>query len=222
MAATSAMVRQQRDGFFFSSRRRHTRSKRDWSSDVCSSDLELWRPPTGRGVRVDHGMKEGLAISPFYDSMIAKVIAHGVTREQARARLVQALRDFVVLGPTTNRHFLIRLLEHREFVAGKATTAFVGKHAFPPPTVSDHHWHLAASLLWRQSTERHPPNMRGWRNSNPEPTPFKLAVGEAERTIQLGIADVRLETPPFYIDGNDIIVDLDAHTVRFQDRTYMP
>src|SRR5206468_5483948 len=60
-----------------------------------TGQVELWRPPTGRSVRVDHGMKEGLAISPFYDSMIAKVIAHGVTREQARARLVQALRDFV-------------------------------------------------------------------------------------------------------------------------------
>ena len=45
-------------------------------------------------------------------SVIAKVIAHGADREEARTRLVQALRDTVVLGPTTNRHFLIRLLEH--------------------------------------------------------------------------------------------------------------
>ena len=80
------------------------------------------------GVRIDHGMKDGLAISPFYDPMIAKVIAHGANREEARPRLIKALRDTVVLGPTTNRHFLIRLLEHPEFAAGKATTAFIGKH----------------------------------------------------------------------------------------------
>ncbi len=184
--------------------------------------VDVWRPAAAPGVRVDHGIKEGLAISPFYDPMIAKVIAHGATREQARARLVQALRDTVVLGPVTNRHFLIRLLEHPEFAAGKATTAFIGKHAFPAPVVSDHHWQLAASLLWRQSAGRYPANLRGWRNSNPGPTPIKLAVGESERTIQLAPADVGSETPPYCIDGNDIVVDLEALTVRFQDRTWRP
>jgi geranyl-CoA carboxylase alpha subunit len=183
--------------------------------------IDVWRPAAGAGVRVDHGIKEGLAISPFYDPMIAKLIAHGATREEARARLVQALRDTVVLGPTTNRHFLIRLLEHPEFAAGKATTAFIGKHAFPSPAVSDYHWLLAASLLWRQSAERYPANLRGWRNSNSEPTPIKLAVGQTERTIPLTPEDVSCEMPPFCIDGNDVIVDLGAHTVRFQDRTYL-
>jgi geranyl-CoA carboxylase alpha subunit len=181
-----------------------------------------WRPATGPGVRVDHGIKEGLAISPFYDPMIAKVIAHGATREEARARLVQALKESVVLGPTTNRHFLIRLLEHSEFAAGKATTAFIGKHAFPAPAISDRHWQLAASLLWRQSAERYPAALRGWRNSNPEPTPLVLKVGESQRTLLLAPDDVSSETAPSCIDGNDIVVDLDAHTVRFQDRTYMP
>jgi geranyl-CoA carboxylase alpha subunit len=183
--------------------------------------VDIWRPAAGPGLRIDHGVKDGLAISPFYDPMIAKVIAHGATREEARARLVRALHDTVVLGPTTNRHFLIRLLEHPEFAAGKATTAFIGKHAFPSPAVRDRHWLLAASLLWRQSAERYPANLRGWRNSNPEPSPIKLAVGKTERTIPLTPADVSPETPPFCIDGTDIVVDLDAHTVRFQDRTYL-
>jgi geranyl-CoA carboxylase alpha subunit len=173
-------------------------------------------------VRVDHGIKQGLAISPFYDPMIAKVIAQGATREEARARLIRALKESIILGPTTNRHFLISLLEHPEFAAGKATTAFIGKHAFPAPTVSDRHWQLAASLLWRRSAERYPAALRGWRNSNPEPTPLVLAVGESQRTLQLAPADVSSETPPFCIDGNDVIVDLGAHAVRFQDRTYLP
>ena len=182
--------------------------------------IDVWRPATGPGVRIDHGMKDGLAISPFYDPMIAKVIAHGATREEARRRLVKALRDTVVLGPTTNRHFLIRLLEHPEFAAGKATTSFIGKHGFPAPEVSERHWMLAASLLWRQSAERYPPDLRGWRNSNPEPTQIKLAVGETVRTLLL--ADGGKDSAPFHIDGRDIVVDLDAHTVRFHDRTYAP
>jgi geranyl-CoA carboxylase alpha subunit len=184
--------------------------------------VAVWRPATGSGVRIDHGMSEGLAISAFYDPMIAKVIAQGATREQARTRLVQALRDTVVLGLTTNRHFLIRLLEHPEFAAGQATTALIGKHAWTAPAVSNHHWQLAASLLWRQSAERYPASLRGWRNSNPESTPIKLAVGETERTIRLAPEDVSSETPPFHIDGNGIIVDLDSHNVCFQDRTWLP
>src|SRR5260370_1796796 len=95
-------------------------------------------------------MKDGLLISPFYDPMIAKVIAHGASREEARIRLVQALRDTVVLGPVTNRHFLIRLLDHPEFAAGRATTAFIGQHlpAHPlthPPAPAPHP-PLAAAL----------------------------------------------------------------------------
>jgi geranyl-CoA carboxylase alpha subunit len=182
--------------------------------------IDVWRPATGPGVRIDHGMKDGLAISPFYDPMIAKVIAFGATRDEARRRLIKALHDTVVLGPTTNRHFLIRLLEHPEFAAGKATTAFLGKHAFPGPEVTDEHWTLAASLLWQQSAARYPATLRGWRNSNPEPTPFRLAVGDKERTLE--IADARPTSAPHVIDGNDIVVDLAAFTVRFQDRTYMP
>ena len=182
--------------------------------------IGTWRPAGGPGVRVDHGMKDGLAISPYYDPMIAKVIAHGSTREEARARLIKALRDTVVLGPTTNRHFLIRLLEHAEFAAGEATTAFLGKHAFPGPAASERHWQLAAQLLWQDSARRYPAPLRGWRNSNPEPTPVKLAVGETERTLAVtGGPDTEA---PHLIDGNDIVVDLDAFTVRFADRTYAP
>jgi geranyl-CoA carboxylase alpha subunit len=148
------------------------------------------------------------------------VIAHGATREEACRRLIKALRDTVVLGPTTNRHFLIRLLEHPEFAAGKATTAFLGKHVFATPEITDRHWKLAASLLWRQSAERYPAALRGWRNSNPEPTPIRLAAGGLERLIDVKAEDVSSATPPFHIDGNDISVDLDALTVRFTDKTY--
>jgi len=190
--------------------------------------IDVWRPATGAGIRVDHGVKDGLMISPFYDPMIAKLIAHGATREEARTRLVRALRETVVLGPVTNRHFLIRLLEHREFAAGKATTAFIGKHfsgdALEPPAVTERHWALAAALLWRQSAERYPPALRGWRNSNPEPTPIRLAVGNVERTIAVAADEAaKVDTNmPFHIDGDDIIVDLDTHTVRFSDKTYAP
>ncbi|SKA20923.1 geranyl-CoA carboxylase alpha subunit [Enhydrobacter aerosaccus] len=188
--------------------------------------IDVWRPASGPSIRIDHGMTDGLAISPFYDPMIAKVIAYGATREQARTRLVRALQETVVLGPTTNRHFLIRLLEHPAFAAGQATTAFIGRYfagdALKPPEVTDQHWQLAASLLWHESAKRYPPAFRGWRNSNPEPTPIKLAVGDVERAMTVAATTPVPATLPFHIDGRQIIVDLDGHTVRFEDRTYMP
>ncbi|KAF0100238.1 MAG: accA [Rhodospirillaceae bacterium] len=182
--------------------------------------IDVWRPATGPGVRIDHGIKEGLAISPYYDPMIAKVIAHGATREEARVRLVRALAETVVLGPTTNRHFLIRLLEHPDFAAGEATTSFLVKHQFPAPEIGEAHWTAAAHLLWQASAQKYPPSMRGWRNSNPEPTPIRLAAGGKERLIQVGESEP-VDTP-FHIDGDDIVVDLDALTVRFTDKTYAP
>jgi geranyl-CoA carboxylase alpha subunit len=186
--------------------------------------IDVWRPASGMGVRIDHGMKEGLAISPFYDPMIAKVIAHGGTREEARTRLVRALRDIVVLGPVTNRHFLVALLEHPEFADGKATTAFIGKHAFPAPDIGERHWALAAALLWRESAKRYPMPLRGWRNSNPEPTPIRLKTGTIERLVHVTRSDAEKidATVPFHIDGDDILVDLDGLAVRFADRTYAP
>ncbi|WP_295143652.1 acetyl-CoA carboxylase biotin carboxylase subunit [uncultured Reyranella sp.] len=182
--------------------------------------IDVWRPATGPGVRIDHGMKDGLTISPYYDPMIAKVIAHGATRDEARGRLLRALAETVVLGPTTNRHFLIRLLEHPDFAAGEATTSFLVKHQFPAPEIGDAHWTAAANLLWQSSAQKYPPSMRGWRNSNPEPTPLRLAAGGKERLMQ--VREAEAPHVPFHIDGNDILIDLDALTVRFTDKTYAP
>src|SRR5258708_28064328 len=160
--------------------------------------------------------------------MIGKRMAEGARGEEARRRLVRAFCETVVLGPVTNRHFLIRLLEHPEFAAGRATTAFIGKHfsgaALEPPVLTERHWVLAAALLWRQSAERYPSALRGWRNSNPEPAPIRLAVGNVERTIPVTAHEAaRVDTNvPFHIDGDDIVVDLDSHTVRFTDKTYEP
>src|SRR6202167_6665097 len=93
--------------------------------------LADWRPAKGEGVRIDHGVAPGENISPFYDPMLAKVIAHGGTREEARRRLIVALEDTVVLALNTNRAFLAAALRHPAFIAGQATTAFNERH-FPP------------------------------------------------------------------------------------------
>ncbi|WP_439105559.1 acetyl/propionyl/methylcrotonyl-CoA carboxylase subunit alpha [Congregibacter sp.] len=93
-----------------------------------------WEPPSGKGIRVDHGLLPGQMISPFYDPMVAKIIAYGEDRETARRRLLRALRGTVLFGIASNREFLIDVLERESFAAGKATTAFIAEE-FPDGVV---------------------------------------------------------------------------------------
>ncbi|MDC8014515.1 acetyl/propionyl/methylcrotonyl-CoA carboxylase subunit alpha [Tahibacter soli] len=107
-----------------------------------------WSAPVGEGVRVDHGVRDGLVVGAHYDSMLAKVIAHGATREDARRRLAAALERTVLLGIATNRDYLRRIVEHEVFAAGDADTGFIeNRLAQPAPGASASHHALAAVAL---------------------------------------------------------------------------
>ncbi|MDQ6804638.1 MAG: fused acetyl/propionyl-CoA carboxylase subunit alpha/methylmalonyl-CoA decarboxylase subunit alpha, partial [Actinomycetota bacterium] len=89
--------------------------------------VELFSLPTGPGIRVDTGVCEGDIVPAEYDSMIAKVIASGRDRKEARARLRRALEDttIVLRGGMTNKSFLLDLLDHPEFIAGNVDTGWL-------------------------------------------------------------------------------------------------
>lgn len=115
--------------------------------------VSLWRPPEAEGVRVDYGIETGQQISPFYDSMVAKIIAWGQTRDDALRRLKRALQNTVLFGPQTNRDFLISVLDDPVFVQGKATTAFIDEltESATTPTVATI-TAAGAALSYRQAT----------------------------------------------------------------------
>ena len=91
-----------------------------------SGIMARWQMPDG--VRVEHALQSGSEIAPFYDSMIAKIISHGATRDEARGRLICALEQTIAFGVTTNQAFLMSCLRHPAFARGEATTAFIGNH----------------------------------------------------------------------------------------------
>jgi geranyl-CoA carboxylase alpha subunit len=91
-----------------------------------SGRMALWQMPDQ--LRVEHALRSGSEIPPFYDSMISKLISHGTTRDEARRKLIHGLEQTVAFGVTTNQAFLADCLRHPEFAAGEATTAFIGKH----------------------------------------------------------------------------------------------
>ncbi len=93
----------------------------------ATGTITLWQAPQGEGVRIDTGIVSGQSVSPFYDPMIAKVMAHGPTRDVARRRLASALKDLGLIGLRTNRAFLVDCLERETFAQGGATTAFIAE-----------------------------------------------------------------------------------------------
>jgi 3-methylcrotonyl-CoA carboxylase alpha subunit len=100
----------------------------------ATGTLHVYRKPPAAafergGVRIDDGVREGDAISPFYDSMIAKLIVHGATREEALARLDAALAATHIVGLATNVQFLRRVLHSRSFAQADLDTALIPREA---------------------------------------------------------------------------------------------
>ncbi|MED1205176.1 acetyl-CoA carboxylase biotin carboxylase subunit [Heyndrickxia acidicola] len=90
--------------------------------------INMYLPPGGIGIRIDSAAYPEYSIPPYYDSMIAKVISYGATREEAIARMKRALSEFVVEGIHTTIPFHLRLLEHETFVKGDFNTKFLEKY----------------------------------------------------------------------------------------------
>ncbi|KAH7102148.1 carbamoyl-phosphate synthase L chain, ATP binding domain-containing protein [Auriculariales sp. MPI-PUGE-AT-0066] len=92
-------------------------------------------PPTSSAVRVDSGVERGANIGVFYDPLIAKLITHGVDREDALRRMRVALAQYEIVGPSTNVEFLSSLASHKAFIDAELDTGFIERHRdqlFPP------------------------------------------------------------------------------------------
>lgn len=164
--------------------------------------LDVFQPPhPSEGVRVDSGVEQGSTIGIHYDPLLAKVIAHGDSREAAINKLAFGLRSFYTLGPTTNREFLIDVLEHEDFRAGNAHTQ---TRVVPRTTPEERGFQdevcvtiASAYIEKREHAERTilPTIPVRYRN-NPYPSPpGKFRVGENEypttgRRAEVEILDV--------------------------------
>ncbi|HLM40657.1 MAG TPA: acetyl/propionyl/methylcrotonyl-CoA carboxylase subunit alpha [Microvirga sp.] len=101
----------------------------DPEKEFLPSTGKLWalKFPEGEGIRIDTGVQARDEVTPYYDPMIAKVIAHGATRDEALTRLANALGETIVAGPKTNVAFLKKLCEAEGFRAGRFDTGFIDR-----------------------------------------------------------------------------------------------
>jgi len=199
-----------------------------------SGRMALWQMP--ETIRVEHALQSGAEIPPFYDSMIAKFIGHGATRDEARRRLIAGLEQAVAFGVTTNQVILAACLQHPAFAAGEATTAFVENYRgelLTPPHEAD--IGLAALLLY--VSHPHAPPWRGGRSlAATFPLAVRIGLGEAVHEAEIVrerdggyLADVAARAQRFDIEelGNDTIrfrkngVTESARFLRDLDRLYI-
>jgi propionyl-CoA carboxylase alpha chain len=125
--------------------------------------LTRYREPVGEGVRVDSGVAEGGEISMYYDPMIAKLVTHAPTRDEAIDRLHLALDHYEIDGITSNRQFLSAVLENSAFKAGNLTTGFIAAEFdgdfvadAPAGTAANDLVALGAAIAALQIEERNP------------------------------------------------------------------
>ncbi|MEQ1216745.1 acetyl/propionyl/methylcrotonyl-CoA carboxylase subunit alpha [Acinetobacter nosocomialis] len=146
-----------------------------------------WKPATLPNVRIDHGMLATDEVSPFYDPMVAKVIAYGKTREDAIRLLARAVDDSVLLGVNSNKQFLVNLLRHPVVVGGDTNTAFIQQHFQNDPSL--HHQVLSletlaiAAALFSQNK-----GTAVWQTGLGVPLPLKLQI--TDQQIQLQVSSV--------------------------------
>ncbi len=163
--------------------------------------LLTWLPSTARGIRFDSGVEAGADVSQYYDPMIAKVIAHGDSREQAIRKLAVALEETIVLGVNTNKTFLHRILRHPSFMDGSATTAFVAnylddnKGIIPDAKDREMPWAVAAlcSYLGQSMGRQFDASQIGWRSARSADT--LIGLEQAEETAWASIHSHREISP---------------------------
>src|SRR5699024_1547133 len=160
--------------------------------------IRAWRAPSGPGIRADHGVATGSAISPHYDSMLGKTIARGADRGTARTRLLAALDRTLLLGVTHNKHFLGRILRHDVFAGGDFDIHFIDRH-MPQSAVAAHapqpwqtalagalfHAHDAVQLARMQQFDT---NLTNWRSSHAVTMPGCVAHDDTVYDLQLDVA----------------------------------
>ena len=181
-----------------------------------SGTMRRWHVP--HGLRVEHALHSGAVIPPYYDSMIAKLIAQGKTRDEARRRLLRGLQDTVALGVRTNQDFLARCLAHPIFSAGGATTAFIGQHEAELLQVDgegDARAALVGAWLLHETAGQ------GRRGANGHlahglPLGMRFALDGSDRTIS--VAQTERDVFSLALNGQEHILQsvlVSAHEARF-------
>ena len=209
----------------------HAMEVRLYAEDPAQSFLPqtgrvvAWEPALQDGVRIDHGLIEGQVISPFYDPMLGKLIAHGATREEARRKLLRAVQDSVLLGLQSNQRLLASLLEHPQFASGDFSTGFIAQHftdhaCLHPEPPGAHHLAIAAALFYQAAAQAHLASLGGWRNNASVPLHYRIGLEDQDwpvalqaiqgEPLRIQVAERSLELKIIHSDGRWATLEIEG------------
>ncbi|TAN48478.1 MAG: hypothetical protein EPN19_15945, partial [Betaproteobacteria bacterium] len=168
-----------------------------------SGRVALWRPADT--VRAEHALESGGEVSPYYDPMIAKLVAHGRTRDEAREKLAAALDATVALGLPTNKSFLAAVLRDETFARGAATTDFLAQRRFARPEPQAADYAIAAALL---ATNAGYGEWQSWSNSPARGMHLCLDEREIALQFERGAYRAGVELRVLAIEGHEARIEL--------------
>ncbi|NMO93184.1 biotin carboxylase N-terminal domain-containing protein [Actinomycetospora sp. TBRC 11914] len=177
----------------------------------ATGTLHRFSVPELPGIRVDAGVTDGSVVSPHYDPMLAKIIAHGTTRAEAARTLARALARAEIHGVTTNRDLLVGILRDQEFLAGGTDTGYLPRHpelVNPQPDDGEGVRAVAAALALQAQHRAGAPVLRGlpsgWRNVGGPAQSVAYSVGD--RTLEVTYA-YRRGGPQAQVNGSGRLDD---------------
>ncbi len=215
-----------------------------------TGQVQRWLPAELPNVRIDHGLLTEDEISPFYDPMVAKVIAYGKTRQDAIRLLARAVDDCVLLGVNSNKQFLVNLLRHPIIVKGDTNTAFIQEHfqddvSLHKQTLGLEHLAIATAIFTNASSQS------SWNTGIALSLPLKLKHDEQqlqvsvkrdqnqveveicgqtstiqilEQTAQKLVYDANgvRRSIDYVLDGNSLFLDAVNGNIAIENTTYAP
>jgi propionyl-CoA carboxylase alpha chain len=215
----------------------------DASRDFAPSTgiVTRYAEPRGHHLRIDSGIEAGSQVGFHYDSMLAKVIAWGATREQARGRLIHALNGYLIEGPTTNIDFVTAVLGHPAFAAGRLATDFLARHFpggrsdQPPAAETLQRMSLAAAMVYhnrqnlvRESLKPMAARAGGERRAR-EHVDYVIQAGDDVFQLRLearplgrnwrfriGDRDYQVQAPDFEFYQRRLRLEIDGRPQRFR------
>ncbi len=131
--------------------------------------LEIYQRPEGTGIRVDDGYAEGMEIPIYYDPMLAKLIVHGIDREDAIKRMIRAIENYRIIGVETTLPFGRFVMRHNAFKSGNYDTHFVKNYFQPENMATPQEKELAAILAGRVIREKSEKKKTGAQSPMPSP-----------------------------------------------------
>ena len=207
--------------------------------------LHFVEPVLSKGLRFDHALEAGSEVTPHYDAMLGKLIAHAPTRTEAIERLAHALDDLQLLGLPTNRAFLAACLRHPVFKAGDALIPFLAEHGdsiretLQPPAEAVLAAVLAAAFHQRPPAQALPcPFARSlrWQHGEQVVEPVVRETGHGALSVTLGERSAQASLAPGRViidglawpvavgplDNGQWQVQAGAHTLQLADLSLAP